>query len=74
MSARTAITRGQFQRVRRVLTAAQREARALSRSKRLLKETLPADAAAWTLIDVAVLSGESARSLISRFGLRLKNK
>ena len=71
MSAKTLITRKEFHHVKRLLTAAQREARALSRSKRLLKETLPSDNG---MIDIAVMTGESARSLISRFGLRLKNK
>jgi hypothetical protein len=68
------ITRGDYLRIKRALQGAQSDARSLSRTQRLLQGILPAEKNAWAKINLAVMSGESARSLISRFGLRVKNK
>jgi hypothetical protein len=73
MSAKAPITRGEFLRIKRALEGAQYDSRSLSRTKRLLQQILPARNDAWSQIDLAVVSGESARALISRFGLRVKS-
>lgn len=79
MSAKATITSGQYRQIKRLLEGAQSDARSLSRTKRLLTDLIETARpehrpSTWAITDVAVMSGESARAFIARFGLRIKSK
>jgi hypothetical protein len=68
------ITSGEFVRIKRALKSAQYHHGELTRAKKLLLSLMPEQPGGWSSIDLAVISRESPRALISRCGLRLKNK